>query len=164
MKTKKCSDCKVKKPISDFSKHKQHKDGLHSWCKNCLSKRNKTYQKKWRDSGKANITRNKWYENNRDKYNQMHLKSRLKRHYNLTLQQFNQMLEQQKGVCAICRQPETFKNRKYLTIDHNHQTGKIRGLLCHNCNLLLGHSKENLATLYAAISYLKNGKLAKHIA
>lgn len=156
MKTKICTDCKIEKPITEFGKQGQHKDGLNSWCKKCMSKRQKIYQKKYRASGKANVTRNKWYNNNRKKYNRMLLKSHLKRHYGITVEQYEQMLANQNCVCAICKKPETSKNRKYLAVDHNHKTGKIRGLVCNTCNCLLGFAKDDPNILQIAGEYLKH--------
>lgn len=64
------------------------------------------------------------------------------------------MLEAQEGVCAICGKPETKPNAKYLAVDHNHETGVIRGLLCNNCNRALGLLGDNVETLQNAINYL----------
>jgi hypothetical protein len=71
------------------------------------------------------------------------------------------MWESQDGRCAICLLPETATWKgvvKMLAVDHDHQTGKIRGLLCAKCNTLAGHSQENLAILRAVIEYLKRHK------
>ena len=77
----------------------------------------------------------------------------LYRLYNLTLDQYNEMLNNQGGGCAICGAiPEKFK--RALPIDHDHNTGKIRGILCPNCNLILGNAKENIEILYKIIEYL----------
>lgn len=72
-----------------------------------------------------------------------------------------ELLENQKGLCAICKKNEDIsisaKNDKpkRLAIDHNHKTGKIRGLLCHKCNVSIGALNESIETLQAAIEYLK---------
>lgn len=67
-------------------------------------------------------------------------KSHLKRNYNLTLEDYNQLLKQHGGVCAICNQlPE----RRKLAIDHDHKTGRIRGLLCFHCNDMLGRLERH---------------------
>ncbi len=69
------------------------------------------------------------------------------------------MLQLQNNCCAICNKPaqETLKN---LYVDHNHKNGKIRGLLCQNCNSGLGHFKEDIVTLKNAINYLnQHGEL-----
>lgn len=72
--------------------------------------------------------------------------------YGLSLEGYDKMLERQGGVCSICkRQPEAGVN---LAVDHDHQTGKVRGLLCQKCNRSIGSLGENLTTLRAAISYL----------
>jgi hypothetical protein len=60
---------------------------------------------------------------------------KIKRKYGITADQYNQMLEKQKGVCALCEKPQT---RIRLAVDHDHRTGKVRGLLCNWCNRHLG--------------------------
>lgn len=65
---------------------------------------------------------------------------------------YQRMLTEQDGRCLICSQPPTTQRR--LHVDHDHATGQVRGLLCHYCNLLLGHAKDDPAILAAAIEYL----------
>lgn len=73
--------------------------------------------------------------------------------YGLTLEDWDQMLIAQSGRCAVCN--DQFHNDpKEPAVDHNHQTGKVRGLLCNNCNLGLGHFTESAARLQSAIAYL----------
>lgn len=72
----------------------------------------------------------------------------LKHRYGITPQKLETMRQQRGGLCDVCKQPSD------LVIDHDHATGKLRGLLCHKCNLGLGHFRENVTTLGAAISYL----------
>jgi Recombination endonuclease VII/AP2 domain len=82
----------------------------------------------------------------------------LKKWFGLTLDDYKAMLVDQKGVCAICGQPETAElngKLKALGVDHNHDTGQIRDLLCYSCNLMIGHARENLEILFQAMSYLK---------
>jgi len=86
------------------------------------------------------------------------MKSYLKRHYGLAIEVYDQMLETQKGVCDICKQPETITNEyteRWLSVDHDHETGKIRGLLCSKCNSVIGYAKDNIQTLKNAITYLE---------
>jgi hypothetical protein len=68
----------------------------------------------------------------------------------------------QNGVCAICGQPEVGLGRggkpRRMSIDHNHATGVIRALLCHNCNFMIGSAKENPDTLRKAADYLERYK------
>ena len=83
---------------------------------------------------------------------------RLKRNYGLTQEDYKKLLEQQKGVCAICG---CKPNGKALAVDHNHTTGKIRGLLCHDCNVGIGFLKEDISILQKSIEYLKYWSVEK---
>lgn len=67
---------------------------------------------------------------------------------------YQQMFKKQRGRCAICRKPETSQRYKTLTVDHCHSTGKIRGLLCSNCNRGLGLFREKVRVLRRAANYL----------
>lgn len=79
-------------------------------------------------------------------------KDRLKKHYGLTLQQYEDILKSQNGVCAICHAPP----KKFsLPVDHDHKTGKIRSLLCIPCNVLLGRAKDNPDFFLRYIEYLR---------
>jgi len=81
-----------------------------------------------------------------------------KRKFGITIDDYVIMFKQQNGVCAICKQKETFTMKGIthsLAVDHNHITGKIRGLLCRSCNQALGHLKDNLDSLRQAIKYLE---------
>lgn len=87
-------------------------------------------------------------------------KTRLRINYNLTIEQDGAMLEKQSGVCAICSKPETKTvngNIVPLAVDHDHNTGVVRGLLCDSCNVGLGRFKDDPALLKAAIAYLQLG-------
>lgn len=86
---------------------------------------------------------------------------RLRKEYGITLEDFNKMMELQSNVCAICEKPETrlVGGRDHgkvdsLSVDHDHGTGHIRGLLCHACNRLLCNSCDNVSLLAKAIDYL----------
>ena len=71
----------------------------------------------------------------------------------ITKEKYLQMVTEQQGVCKICGGPPTY-GRHYLSVDHSHTSGKIRGLLCQNCNLGLGHFKEDPEIFVKAIDYL----------
>ena len=100
----------------------------------------------------------KYYKNNKEKvamrakkhYGTTGRKHLLKRLYNMTLKQYDQMFEAQNGNCAICGLPELMSR---LSVDHNHETGKIRGLLCRRCNSGLGWYESHCQK---AIEYLNN--------
>jgi hypothetical protein len=80
--------------------------------------------------------------------------SNLRGKYNLEPGEFEQMLEQQLGTCAICDKTLGALGRS-LNIDHDHKTGLVRGLLCHNCNMTLGLVADDINILYKMINYLK---------
>ena len=88
--------------------------------------------------------------------------SNLKRYFGITVEQYTALLSSQQGVCAICKKPETMlrKNGKprLLSVDHSHQTGEIRGLLCVHCNQMLGQCGDSAETLLAAACYLERGQ------
>ena len=83
-----------------------------------------------------------------------HLKSR----YGLSVDDYSEMLNKQNGGCAICGTTKPGGRYDKLHVDHCHETGKVRGLLCHNCNRALGLLGDNISTLTNAINYL-NGPL-----
>lgn len=77
----------------------------------------------------------------------------LRRTYNLTLEEYNSMYEQQDGLCAICGKPDEVNGRR-LAVDHDHDTEEVRALLCGNCNRGLGNFKDDYVLLSKAAQYL----------
>lgn len=86
----------------------------------------------------------------------------LLRDYDMTIEQFQAIELTQGGKCAICFKPETAKNRagviKPLHVDHNHETQRVRGLICHRCNTMIGLALESPTILTSAIGYLRTRK------
>ena len=83
----------------------------------------------------------------------------LKRVYGITLDDYERMHYEQSGLCAICGSEGFLMKECHsikLVVDHCHATGKVRGLLCHNCNRALGLLKDNVPNLQAAINYLRS--------
>jgi hypothetical protein len=75
--------------------------------------------------------------------------------YVITQAIYDHMLLMQDGHCACCPATESGRaNDNYLIVDHDHETGDVRGLLCHHCNIMLGGAKDNLSTLQNGITYL----------
>jgi hypothetical protein len=126
-----CSKCKHVKPINAFNKDKHTKSGLAAYCKKC--------------SGEKSSTR---YHENPDK----HYNSRVKHDFGMDLNGYTKLLDSQDGGCAICSKPPM---KQRLSIDHDHNTGKIRGLLCTSCNLALGYFHDDRKLLVKAIEYLE---------
>lgn len=89
------------------------------------------------------------------KHKQTWWKYRLQSAYGITEKDYNKLFEEQCGGCAICGTHQS-KLKKALSVDHNHETGQIRGLLCNKCNLLLGNASDNFIILRSAADYLEN--------
>ena len=137
-----CTKCRIEKPPSEFYKDPTAKDGRDSRCKSCGIARASAY-----------FTSPEGRLSNR--------KAHYKRHYGpgMTPERYDKMFSEQNGVCAICGQPEIVVDKRYgkveeLSIDHNHETGQVRGLLCHKCNQGIGLLKHDKVRLSKAISYL----------
>ena len=92
-----------------------------------------------------------YYINHKDKPK----KCAYKRLYNIDLKDFNSMLLQQNNRCAICNESLDLTNPKKVCIDHDHSTGKVRGILCRNCNLAIGFFRDNPEYTNNATLYLK---------
>lgn len=86
---------------------------------------------------------------------------RLVKMYGITLSDYDEMLEVQGGICAICG-TEDPKGRGRFHVDHDHNTGAVRGLLCHGCNTSLGHFKDDEDKLLAAVDYLRKYKFGSN--
>ncbi len=126
---------------------------------------NTCYARKWRSTerGKAvskslvhrRSTNIKWKTYMRD-YEKLdsRVNYKLKKHYGISLEDYNRMLSDQKGLCAICGCPETTSTKKRLAVDHDHKTGKIRSLLCRACNVSVGLLKESPVTALNLRNYL----------
>ncbi len=98
-----------------------------------------------------------YYQRNRVYYPQVSKRYYLKKNFGLSLEDYNQQFEEQKGLCACCGQSETITRRGKvirLAVDHNHVTGTNRGLLCWRCNRIFGMFKDNIDLFYKAIEYL----------
>lgn len=133
--TKKCRDCLREQPLTNFRKSK---DRLQSYCKECMKIRlNKSRQVR-RDIEE--------YKNHKRNYDYLY-------RYGITLDTYNQMLKDQKGVCKICCNP-CHKGKK-LAVDHCRLTGDVRGLLCSKCNRGLGHFNDDPDLLEKALKYIQ---------
>lgn len=91
--------------------------------------------------------------NNIEKYRIKEKNYNLKKNYGINIDQYNEMLKKQKNKCAICH--NEFKPMKNTHVDHNHITGKVRGLLCTKCNSSIGYLNDDIKLLKEAIKYLK---------
>lgn len=157
MKTKYCPKCKQDKPLTKFNKDKHTKSGYHGWCKECQSTQSKKYRSnpdvKKSLLKKDNVRRVKRYNEDkefRDKKKSMSRSYWLASQYDLSIDDYDIMMDKQGGCCAICGTHQDDLTQR-LAVDHNHETGEIRGLLCTSCNVKVGwyetwfkKQKENL--------------------
>jgi hypothetical protein len=96
-----------------------------------------------------------------DKGKDVARKHKLKSKYQMTTTDYDSMLSDQNGVCAICGEPETSKIHGKvipLSVDHDHTMGTVRGLLCARCNRMLGMADDRIELLFAAMGYLQTHK------
>lgn len=138
-----CSKCDKIKHQSWFPKRER---GLQ--CKACLAAAKQEWNKNNPDKViLARQSTNKWHRQNRDKvYDNI---SRYR--YGVTVAEVDAMIAKQNNRCAICKQLSS----RRLCLDHCHDTGKIRGIICHDCNLALGRVKDNVDVLRSMIEYLE---------
>ena len=145
-----CHDCQQDKPLSEYYVHNKATGALYQRCRTCHMERGRKYRAS--DKGKADHAINKMRPAVRAARTRSSLKHHYWREYGLTLEAFDVMLEGQGNKCATCHGPPTRDGRFH--VDHCHTTGKVRGLLCHHCNIALGHVKDDPATLQRMIDYL----------
>jgi hypothetical protein len=104
-----------------------------------------------------------WQTANKDRIKKYRRNGDYKKKFGISLDEYNQILESQDGLCAICNQPETQQCYKTgvpynLAVDHDHKTGKIRQLLCSRCNRALGIVDDNTELLLKMIDYITTHK------
>lgn len=96
-----------------------------------------------------------YYAKNRDYYLSKFRERKYKTTYGISIEEYDKIYEEQGGGCKICgRHQDTIKKR--LHVDHDHKTGKVRGLLCNQCNVMIGMAFENPNVLTRAIKYIDN--------
>lgn len=130
MDVKTCSACGVQGPSSTFVRHR-------NTCKACRKVQQKAYR-----ASRPNYC----------------IVWNMKTRYGLSPDDYQSILANQNFSCAICEVEISaaveYKAGRLVAIDHNHETGEVRGILCAKCNLVLGHARESTDILYRAIVYL----------
>jgi len=117
-----------------------------------LRKRDReVYHVKRKDKPEYKKAQKATYEKHKEKNKPIQRNRMLKRKYGLTLEEYKYLFEEQNGVCAICK---TTEECRMLAVDHNHESGKVRGLLCGSCNRALGLLKDNPELLSRAKEYV----------
>jgi hypothetical protein len=133
-----CADCQIKKPADAFGVDRHQKQGRKYSCKECTNAKR----------------RGRYHEENR----RYHLKSK----YGISPEQYESMLKNQSGLCAICRQVgeersggKRAKNSVRLYVDHDHVNRSVRGLLCHKCNAAIGLLYDDPSRIDRAADYVR---------
>ena len=152
---KRCACCKKHKEKSEFYKRSNRKSGLSCYCKACVKVKyggdyRKEYNVMFAMKQKEEYNNSQEIRNKKKNYE-------LKSNFGITLEDYNRMFEEQEGCCAICRKHQSDIKRA-LAVDHDHETGEVRGLLCHKCNSTIGFANDDLEILSNAIGYLKKYK------
>lgn len=131
--TKICRICNENKSIDEFSVARRNVGGREHQCKGC-----------------------RWSRRNRNSHSHSSWKNNLFYKYNLTIQQYEEMVQFQDGLCAICKKPDY----RRLSVDHSHTTGQVRGLLCNACNRSIGLLGDNLESIRSVLLYLERNDVA----
>lgn len=153
--TRVCPKCHEAKPLDQFvitNKSGRYKPSAA--CRDCRNAFVRDQRKEKPEIYKG--YRLRYYANNPNARHDSKASS-WKRHYGITRDDYDQMLSDQGGVCAICGRPETKISRGalcHLSVDHDHVTGKIRGLLCSACNIGIGAFHDDTEIMARAIRYL----------
>lgn len=133
-----CSGCGTDKPLAAFhlSRKKTGAHGRQAWCKDC-----------------ARVAQQNHRDRNPGMGYRVVRKSKLKLSYGLTVEGYDALLGGQNFACAICVRPAAAEGKR-LAVDHDHETGQVRGLLCAKCNRGIGLFNDSPVTLNAAAGYL----------
>jgi Recombination endonuclease VII len=147
---KHCHKCDQILCIQGYNRNRSRKSGRQDECRECEHK----YLKRYRQThGVAN--RQKFHEKHPQYTFMLNLRKNMGR-YGLTADDYFRISKDQNDLCAICKRPTPHhKIHTRLSVDHDHATGKVRGLLCHKCNTMLGAAEDNIDSLHSAIAYLE---------
>ena len=121
-------------PVADFYKSKTTKDGLSPYCSSCTRERNRKYLN-------ANKDKARGYQ--------------VKKLYGLTLKEYEALVEKQDNKCAVCGVAGEDSAKGMLHVDHCHDSGEVRGLLCSKCNTALGLLDDDIDRMNALINYAR---------
>lgn len=143
-----CLTCHAVLPLSEFHRGKCNKFGRIAKCKSCV----RGYRAE--RAGELRIQRAIYNHFNRDRLLESSLRKKLIS-YCITQEDYEAMVARQAGCCAICKRPFGLRGRR-MSFDHDHGTGRMRALLCLNCNSALGLFDDNVEALRAAILYLEH--------
>ena len=131
--TRECVKCEIERPIEEFDRTKTSR---RQTCKYCRQANYRAWYKTRKDTS----------EHKKDAHARQ-----IKAQYGISIEQYNEMLNRQNGVCKICKK----ENGRRLCVDHCHTTGRVRGLLCDNCNKAMGLCNDDPKLLRLCAEYLE---------
>ena len=154
----KCYTCKQEKPLDQFNLNnsvyaQKTRHGRHGRCKKCFAEHFQIPEVKKKMTASSIRSAKRLRAENPERYKQLDRENGLKR-YGITQADYDRMLAAQGGHCAICPSTIPGGNGIYFSVDHCHITGKVRGLLCHFCNVGLGHFNHDISRMQRGIDYL----------
>jgi len=147
---KTCTKCGRELDESEFGPQKTGKNGLSYRCRECVAALRRDYRKTHPED--VEHTR-EWQRRNRERVRTQQRDRNLRFFHGINSEDFDLVLGAQNGSCAICG--ATDPNGRGWHIDHDHRTGELRGILCSNCNVALGHFKDNTDAMRNAVAYLE---------
>lgn len=150
---KQCSKCGEQKPLDEFYRASRNKDGRTSDCGDCRREYNLARYHREKETGNPERNAKRRKAKSYRSYS-------LRKRYGMTVEDYEALAESQEYLCAICGKPERQTDPRYgtvldLAVDHCHETGHIRGLLCSACNTAIGKFNDDPDTIRAAIAYLE---------
>ena len=156
-KNRTCRVCGEHKTMENFQEHGYQ-------CRSCRTEKQRINWASLSEDEKRKRQKNGKYQKeyakkNSEKIKRVSRETHLKRKFNITTEQYETMLNNQGGVCYICQ--NLCDTGFFLAVDHDHNTGIIRGLLCKNCNSGLGMFKDNQESMRRAIEYLNVNQFEK---
>lgn len=146
---KRCPKCETIKDVAAFGANRANRDGLQTYCRVCAVET--VMQSRQKDPTSHRESSKRWKQENPEQAHDMHLR----RTYGVEYGTYAAMLEKQGGKCAVCEAAEPGGNSKNFHMDHCHDTGKVRGLLCTSCNNGIGRFNHDPELLREAAAYLR---------
>lgn len=193
---KTCTKCGETKPLDEYHKNANSKDGHNGICKTCACAKSRAYnaankehiaayhrdtlarsrnarrRREAKNPGAYKARRSALRKARIDEYLAQEAANRKRQkqkfpekikaqqraknlqRYGMNTDIYNALLTAQGGCCGICKAEKPDNRGRHFYVDHDHKTGQVRGLLCHSCNSLLGHARDCIDVLAAAIVYL----------
>lgn len=146
--SRRCPKCETIKPVEAFGANRANPNGLQFYCRTCAVAT--VTASRHKDPTSHRESSKRWKQENPEQAHDMHLR----RTYGVEYGTYQTKLSEQDGVCAICKTENPGGNSKNFHMDHCHDTGKVRGLLCTSCNNGIGRFRHDPELVKRAVDYL----------